>query len=277
VPITGQANEIVALSGQIVIQNPENFGLTSDEIMAMLSSYGDDKYSPINEYKRFLADPSIDLSHTALLWKSSKIVYKEMIKHGWALIDYDPPFAIHFTMIQDVAKRQIASAAEHFSLLQMDKIVITIVKNFGGLLDKYPHASRNKTLVFTKDEFKGFSGTFGGVMDWSNGSDAPNSNFLYFRISKPYNGTWSAQMNVPTQTGYAKRWGIRFRPNAAEIKTDEYSEIGRIPRSLMYSISNSDRTKLGIATTKNGIVMYSDKTFFINPSDVEILQNGKWK
>src|SRR4051812_13661064 len=96
VPIAGQANEIVFLSGQVVMLNPEKFGLTPAAIMRVLAPHGNAQHSPAQEYATFLQGTAYDLSRIALLWKSSRLIYEMMLTAGWAWVKYAPPEFIHF-------------------------------------------------------------------------------------------------------------------------------------------------------------------------------------
>lgn len=273
-PISGTTNEIVSLAGQVVMIDPEKFGLSKSELLSALKVGGEGQYSPVQEYTRYLEDPSVDLSHGAYLWKSSKMVYDLMLKNGWAWVKYNPPSSIHFAMIPSAVKRQLASAAEHFSLLQIDDIKVTLIEEFSSVNTKYPHLSKNKTLTFSKTDIAGFAGVFGGVLDWSNGKEAPSSNYMYLVTSRPQSPLFSSQANVKIDGRYLKRWAFTLKNKESQAPEGKY--LIRIPVSIVNKIYSFGDRGLTPVNQKGERTVYSDKLFDIPASNFEVMSDGKW-
>ena len=289
IKIAGTANEITNLSGQVVIIHPEIFGYTPDELMSYIKSKthpldAKKQYSAIQEYETYLAEPDrYDLSKTASLWKSSKLIFQKMIEDGWALVIYNPPESVHFAVKPDVMKRQIASAAEHLSLLQIGEIKVTLITDY-DVGDKYPHFSKNKTITFPGSEYKNFTGAFGGAMDFANGGEAPIGNYLYIKIpdyymeyirthrDAIYGAIRGKQASVNTPDGYRKRWAINFFTKPVATSGEE--SLVRVHSS----ISNDLHKQMHLtAPNKKGMrTLYSLKYIDIPKKEIEVLKDGKW-
>lgn len=275
--IDPKVNEIVSPSGQAVLLNPDKFGLTPEAIMQELRPHGEGQYSPANEYQQYLDGTDYDLSHMALLWKSSKIVYAMMLRKGWASVIFQPPESIHFSMIPSVIKTQVAAAAEHFPLMQIDHIAITEITNFNDLSDRHPTLTKNKSLLFRKEDFKGFAGPFGAMMNWTGGGEAPAGNYLYFRTRLPVPQLQATIKNVSTDKGYRRRWGITFF--AEPPKADGELLVARVPLMMVFNgMAYQKHWNRGMATGRNGTAtLYSDRPFGIPSREVEVQQDGVWR
>lgn len=274
--IATKVNEIVFPSGQAVLLNPETYGLTPAAIMQELRPHGSGQYSPASAYQQYLDGTDYDLSHVSLLWKASKIVYAMMLRKGWASVIFHPPESIHLAMIPGVVKQQMAAAAEHFPLMQIDHIAVTEITNFDDLSDRHPTLTKNKSLLFRKEDFKGFAGPFGAVMDWTGGGEAPASNYLYFRTQLPIRPLSATIKNVATDKGYRRRWGITFFAVPPKA-TDEL--VARVPLMTVFNgMAFQKHWNRGVSQGRNGTAtLYSDRPFGVAPRDVEVQQDGVWR
>lgn len=277
VPITGKANEIVFLSGQVVMLDPQRFGLTEQKIMAALQAVGTGPHSAASEYQTYLNGTDYDMSHVALLWKASRIVYRMMLESGWAWVKYLAPEMIQLAATPHAAKQQLTAAGERFPMVQIDKITVTLMTEFMGASDRFPQLSRNKTLTFTKEQYQGFAGPFGAILDWIGGGEAPESNYLYLTMPEPVHPPAAQQMSVATPKGYRKRWGITFMAQPRAVA--QGSVLIRVPVSTFNKMDfykNCDRGFTPVSR-KGTTTMYSDRWFKIDPSDMEIRRDDRWQ
>jgi len=277
--ITGSTNEISNLSGQVFLMNPEDFGFSTEDVMDYLKSHTkiQDEYSAVAEYKKYLDGKAGDLSsNSAALWKSSKLGYQMLLENGWAWVNYKPPSLTHFAVTKEAAKYQIPAAANFLSLSQIDTILVTIINTFVEVLDKYPHMSTNKTFRFSKNDYKSFMAAFGGALDFANGKEPPQSNYLYALgyINNNHQTPYSfqpRQINAKTPNGYRKRYAITLSNKPLQPSEGQYlmriaTSVGLRPGMQMISSKKLDTTSV-----------YSDRYFYIKPDEIEVMIDGKWK
>lgn len=284
IPITGTCNKITNLSGQHVLTEPEEFGFSTDDIMDFLKSHrfgaGDD-YDASGEYTKYLAGNAGDLTRMASLWKASKLAYEYALKNGWLWVSYQPPEKVHFVVTPDAAQRQIAACSDRLSLMQIDKVFITIATKFDNISDKYPQMSDNKTLTFDRAQIGGWMGAFGAALDWTHGKEAPSSNYLYMVVQKQepisdyqevsYARFFSAtKRTVLTPQGRLTRWALVLKSSPMSVADDQV--LLRIPASLGHKVG------MGVTApnSKGNVFLYGDRFPHIKENDIEIQQDGQW-
>lgn len=278
-PITGTANEIVNLSGQVMLLDPEKFGITADEVMEYLKAR-DSSGAAAKEYESYLSGTEYDLSHVALFWQSSKLAFRMLIEQGWVRIAYRPPSGISFAGSPPALKRQITQAAEIFPLMQLDTILVIEVTNYDVGNGRYLNNGKNRILRFNKKDFAGFAGAFGALRQWHENDVVPAHNYLF--IVSPAPPEWmaerqitSTQKTIPitTKTGIArwKRWVIMtLAEEPTGLPPDHY--LYRVPRS----IAKIGTTRLE-PQSKGRIAIWGDRWFTIDKTDIEVKRNGRWE
>ena len=148
---------------QPMIQYRE-FGFNPNDMLAWFEQHN--KLAG-DEMRRHLKDPDA-MVFGNLGTRSGCIMYA--IIHGWAYIEYEEQWA--GIWLDGQHAREIVNAAGHlFPMMGMEVIKL--------VLPKEGNAFTNRTIAFRKEDYAGFAGAYGALMQWVKDGTVPQQDWTY--------------------------------------------------------------------------------------------------
>lgn len=270
VTIPQPTDQLTRPEGLVAIYDPEAFGLTQQNLLDFFSRSARE----LEYYKEFLADEG----RGAWLGANSTSVIDLLLQHGWALVhlsvDMEDSREMHLFCAEKFAKLAIGAVAQHFPLMQLDELFISLVDSY--------QFRRMQTLSFGPEDASGFGGLFQAVMKWLGQGEVPASNYIYFvapdiddqipRSLKPRPGRF------PIGGGkYRTGYGLFFYYEplmAHEVRMKAKSDM-KIYRAL-YSILHHQMHLQTFDLGKRGVFL-SSVYFAIQPNALQVWDGRNWQ
>jgi hypothetical protein len=167
-----KASAAVPIAGDfatMALRTPEAFALSDQDILSAAPGVMKDSSMFERAYAHYHeTGEEISLS----FFGARMIGMTVLFQHGWALVNYDPPSRFALQASPEHMKRGFEAAADRFALTQVDIITLHAVTEVFT-------PSGVKTMTFRKEDFPGFSGPFGAVIDWLTTGKLPEQHWVY--------------------------------------------------------------------------------------------------
>lgn len=258
---------------QMVFVRPEDFGVTTDQVLAALAG---DKFSH-DAYRQWLQQDHRPGSYEARSplnhFGGRQAGIGFLLSHGWAYIEYEPPSQIKITVSPEHAKTLCSAAGKRFSLMALDRVVLWLCRQYGT-------PNGNQKVEFRKEDYPGFTGVFGGLMDYLKTGQTPEADWIY--VVSPESPDTVARRGLAAEPGtvshgnayYTDRYRLEFYVNGmvdTRPKTHQ-GHMYRIPRRMV-----PDGLDHVAHDYKPCYILYGRRPFALGPAGLQVKTAAGWK
>lgn len=245
---------------QMVYRMPEAFGISREELMKELEPH---EFNHAN-ISRWNAAEATD-SHSSEYSRRSPdstmggrgLAQAILFRRGWIVVSYDPPQRITIMGSKDGIKHDIQHAMDHFPMMKCDQIYVL-------LYDGKDMAARANT-TFYKEDYPGFAGHVGALIDWVNGDHTPREGYIYLaRDAKVSHGFLHIQ-----NRGGAKAYFVPYLNEQHGRHARDRNGLQRIPSSQLPRGLKHDYSQV------HGSILYSAQPFDL-PTIAQMWNGRHW-
>ena len=237
----------------------KEFGFQPQQIIAWMEQHN---HYALESFKMYLANPSEGIWNNSGT-RNGSISYA--ISQGWAYIEYNEQDG---TIWLDAhhAKAVVSSAGSMFPMMGMERIGLVLPRSSAD-------AFVNKTVSFFKDDYSGFAGAYGGLMQWAKDGTVPVQNWVYTMTDQPVGS--AGLVGEPLKYVYIGNATYRnvfyiryFTRNAVRLMKGEKGTMYRFPVEIANNLSLRQA-----GSNMGDLKLFSQEPFTI-PAD--LYNAGRW-
>lgn len=243
----------------------QQFGFNPRDMLAWFEQHNK---VAANELQRHLKDPAARIFGN-LGTRSGCIMYA--IVQGWAYIEYEEQGALIWLDGQH-ARQIVHAAGSLFPMMGMEVIKL--------VLPREGDAFTNRAINFRKEDYAGFAGAYGAVMQWVKDGTVPQQDWTYTLMHTgdvlDAAGLHAKPMDYARKGGWTDRkiFGIPYFGRRGAI-----SYFGQQKGGTIFRFPTSVAVDLGLDRGQfvNDEVLYSKKPFVIPAAVLQRKTGSGWE
>jgi hypothetical protein len=245
-----------------VYLHPEAFGLSLDDVIATYNRMYHNTEHMQRVLKLYQQEGEVGYLQSLGMRMAGM---NTLFENGWGYLRYEPDFErITILAATAWAKRVVGAASQKFHFIQMEEVAITL---FG----------KNKSSFrFRREDFPGFTGLFGAIMDWLRTGQIPTQVWYYAivpSVATVTNGLKADFRYVSANHYNKKAYAITVYPHGmVDMRPTNFEGVMiRFPQEALPADSRE-----GYEELRNVRVVYNTEPFSIPVNMLQVKQQQHW-